>query len=529
MKKIDWHTFYKKKSFWVRFLRFALQVVAFFLLPGLFIQAFLGIGTLIQDICVGSYSGLASALFPTVLLLLVTILFGRFFCGYLCAFGSLSDGMTFIGHDLFGLKTRMPEKVDQILKYMKYAVLLAFFIAFFFTLTPMGDWDPWSSFGTLFTIPMSAENYKTAFTTLLPGTLILLAILIVEIFYQRFFCRYLCPMGALFSLASLLRITKIKKERSHCGICRICANACPMGIPTYKYDVIKSGECIDCLECALSCPRSNPEVTPLPKKAGYWAMSVLSVSTIGLYYLGNIAVNNIFATATIANGTAYADGVYQGSGQGFRGTVTVEVTISGGKITSITTVSESDDAQYDNAFSTLVPEIIANQSTSGVNTVSNATYSSKGILAAVSDALSQASTSSSSTLTSTSSASTASTSKATSTSVTVSVSTSTSSSTATTVTYKDGTYQGSGTGYHNGTITLSVTISGGKITTITTVSESDSSSDSHENHYQTAFDTIIPKIIANQSTSGVNTVSGCTFSSNGILTAVKAALALAAA
>jgi uncharacterized protein with FMN-binding domain len=336
-------------------------------------------------------------------------------------------------------------------------------------------------------------------------------------------------MGSLFSLASLLRITKIKKERSHCGICRICANACPMGIPTYKYDVIKSGECIDCLECALSCPRSNPEVTPLPKKAGYWAMSVLSVSTIGLYYLGNIAVNNIFATATVANGTAYADGVYQGSGQGFRGMVTVEVTITGGKITSITTVSESDDAQYDNAFSTLVPEIIANQSTSGVNTVSNATYSSKGILAAVSDALSQASTSSSSTLTSTSSASTASTSKATSTSVTVSVSTSTSSSTATTVTYKDGTYQGSGTGYHNDTITLSVTISGGKITTITTVSESDSSSDSHENHYQTAFDTIIPEIIANQSTSGVNTVSGCTFSSNGILTAVKAALALAAA
>jgi uncharacterized protein with FMN-binding domain len=112
----------------------------------------------------------------------------------------------------------------------------------------------------------------------------------------------------------------------------------------------------------------------------------LSVSTIGLYYLGNIAVNNIFATATIANGTAYADGVYQGSGQGFQGTVTVEVTISGGKITTITTVSESDDAQYDNAFSTLVPEIIANQSTSGVNTVSNATYSSKGILAAVSDA-----------------------------------------------------------------------------------------------------------------------------------------------
>jgi uncharacterized protein with FMN-binding domain len=256
-------------------------------------------------------------------------------------------------------------------------------------------------------------------------------------------------------------------------------------------------------------------------------MSVLSVSTIGLYYLGNIAVNNIFATATIANGTAYADGVYQGSGQGFQGTVTVEVTISGGKITSITTVSESDDAEYDNAFSTLVPEIIANQSTSGVNTVSNATYSSKGILAAVSDALSQASTSSSSTLTSTSSASTASTSKATSTSVTVSVTTS--SSTATAVTYKDGTYQGSGTGYHNGTITLSVTISGGKITTITTVSESDSSSDSHENHYQTAFDTIIPKTIANQSTSGVNTVSGCTFSSNGILTAVKAALALAAA
>ena len=83
------------------------------------------------------------------------------------------------------------------------------------------------------------------------------------------------------------------------------------------------------------------------------------------------------------------DGVYTGSGTGFSGAITVQVTVAGGKITAIQIVSSGDDAAYLNRAQAVIPSVIAAQSTS-VDTVSGATYSSKGILMAIRNALVQA-------------------------------------------------------------------------------------------------------------------------------------------
>ena len=94
-------------------------------------------------------------------------------------------------------------------------------------------------------------------------------------------------------------------------------------------------------------------------------------------------------TAASVSGS-YMDGTYQGSGYGFRGTTTVTVVVSGGKITTITVNSYRDDKQYfDRAYSTVTKEIISSQSTD-VDAVSGATYSSNGIMKAVANALSKA-------------------------------------------------------------------------------------------------------------------------------------------
>ena len=95
------------------------------------------------------------------------------------------------------------------------------------------------------------------------------------------------------------------------------------------------------------------------------------------------------ATTPAATGK-YKDGTYSGSGTGFRGTTTVSVAVSGGKITKVTTLSYKDDQQYySRAFSTISGEVIGAQSSS-VDTVSGATYSSRGIILAVAKALSGA-------------------------------------------------------------------------------------------------------------------------------------------
>ena len=206
--------------------------------------------------------------------------------------------------------------------------------------------------------------------------------------------------------------------------------------------------------------------------------------------------------------------------QGFGGTTKVSVTIADGKITNIETLSNGDDRQYfDRASGTIIKNILSKQSTS-VDTVSGATFSSKGIISAVKDALNQASVSDSNSDTSNNTSvtkdetvtSNATESAKSATSNTVDNSKTTSSN------YKDGTYTGSGTGFDGATTKISVTIANGKITNIKTISNGDT-----PEFYNQASNGIINKMISTQSAS-VDTVSGATFSSNGIISAVKNAL-----
>ena len=437
----------KKKINVLQIIRNAIQLVCFLLLPGLFIDSFNGIKTAVLALSgdTASIATILPAIFPSVLLIIATVIFGRFFCGFMCAFGTLGDAIHFLGRKVFKLNYRMPEDVDKKLKWVKY-ILLAFLI--FTWITGIGvfaGWSPWDAFGSLLTLP---PDFSYAFTSLTIGTILLLFIVIGSLFVERFFCRYLCPMGAIFSLASLLKIAKIKKTRTNCGKCKVCSNNCKMGIPLYQSDVVSSGECIACMKCVSACPRSNVKFTVASKDAAPLMASVAAASMLGLYYVGNLgvsaftnnynqveisdtlsepdtaeasasassegesvetvtpstpvttdvpsstAVPTTTAPAPDTTGTAasvYADGTYTGSGTGFHnGTTTVSVTISGGQITDIKTVSTQDDGPYySRAFSTISSEIISAQSSS-VDAVSGATFSSKGIMSAVADALSQA-------------------------------------------------------------------------------------------------------------------------------------------
>ena len=201
----------------------------------------------------------------------------------------------------------------------------------------------------------------------------------------------------------------------------------------------------------------------------------------------------------------YKDGTYTGSAAGFRGNITVSVTISGGKIASISVVSApGNDEPYLSTAKTLIAKVLAKQSPNGVDTVSGATYSSNGILNAIKNALTKAAGGT--------------VSETPSSGGTTGGDTSPSKLDKDTYTgtYKDGTYTGTGKGY-KGTVTAKVTISGGKIKTID-VSGSDDAA-----YFGKAKNGIVSKIISGQSTN-VDTVSGATYSSNGIISAVRNAL-----
>lgn len=203
------------------------------------------------------------------------------------------------------------------------------------------------------------------------------------------------------------------------------------------------------------------------------------------------------------------DGVYTGSGTGFSGTITVQVTVAGGKITAIQIVSSGDDAAYLNRAQAVIPSVIAAQSTS-VDTVSGATYSSKGILMAIHNALVQA---------------TGGLAQAVAPAASSGTSSSKPHTTITTVTptngYADGVYLGEGEGYE-GPMTVRVTVFAGKVTSIELLSSMDD-----EPYFGRAWATVPGRIIAAQTTS-VDAVSGATYSSEGIRDAVNNALKKAA-
>lgn len=204
------------------------------------------------------------------------------------------------------------------------------------------------------------------------------------------------------------------------------------------------------------------------------------------------------------------DGTYTGSGQGYKSTITVEVTISGGKITAIDVVSQDDDEPYFSNAKTLISQVIAKQSTS-VDTVSGATYSSKGILVAIKNALDKAA---GGTGTETNAGGQAAIS-----SESAKQHTALNPTEAPSDGYVDGVYTGSGEGYKS-TITVAVTISGGKISQIDVVSQDDDA------EYFSRAQGLIAQVLAKQSTA-VDVVSGATFSSEGILSAVEDALSKA--
>ena len=207
------------------------------------------------------------------------------------------------------------------------------------------------------------------------------------------------------------------------------------------------------------------------------------------------------SVTTVEEPDDYIDGTYYGIGTGFGGPLKVKVKISGGKITSIQIVENSDGSSYISKASAVISSILSKQSTN-VDTVSGATYSSVGIIQAVRNALSQAAVSGSSTgniVPDNNSGS------------------SEDSSVIGTVPYKEGIYYGTGEGY-NGDVSVAVVIQEHTMKAILITEKSDDDA-----FFNRAME-VVKKVIRTQKTDGVDAVSGATYSSNGILDAIRNAL-----
>ena len=493
-------------------IRHIVQIISAIIYPGLFIITWNSIGSIYKLLITGNIS-LNTILSPLLIILSIipiTIIWGRFFCSYVCTFGFMHELINKLGNLLEVKKIKINYKTDRYLKYIKYIIILISIIIWTVD-TNISSISPWNTFGIL----VSLKNYSNLISV---GGLVLLIIMFVSLFIDRFFCRYLCPLGGLFSAISTNRLFKIKKNKNCIG-CNKCNRVCPMNINVNNdtNNILNSGECIDCFECIGSCPKNALYTTTNEAING----TVAGLSILGLTYIGNVVTNNTGVQSSYKEKTttgSFKDGTYKGVGQGYRGETEVKVVVENGNISSITIESYKDDTQFFNkAKNTIINEIIDSQSTN-VKTVSGATYSSKGIIDAVSNALNNmvyidsnsnanANTNNNSNTNSNSNSNEKSNSNSNSNSSTNSLDFNN---------LKDGTYTGTGKG-RNGNIEVTVKVNNSKVESITI------NSSQEDVQYFNRASSIIDSVIDKQSLN-VSKVSGATMSSNGILEAIANAL-----
>lgn len=381
--------FLKNKK--INWIKVVIQILSFALIPGLFEGEFAAVGNIVSCIYKGniSWESVKYSVWMLVATVPATVLVGRFFCGFFCSFGAVQDLLWFGSHRLRALfpGKRNLKKADRIFRFAKYAVLFYFIIFIWSGVTAVKTAGPWQVFGQY----VSFGHWPGLKPLLSVGGVLLLFIFIGSLFVQRFFCRYFCPMGAIYSLISQTSFLKIDKPREECGKCHLCTSKCTMGMDLTKKDRIAGGECISCQKCVSWCPKGNVHFRSRYGVLIGVGVTCATIMVSQLLIAGNLAkektADSVKKTAENDAGGNFQNGIYTGTGEGYRGKVTVTVKVADGKITELVLDDYADDKSYmERAKNRIFQEMISRQNTD-VDAVSGATYSSNGLIEAVNKAL----------------------------------------------------------------------------------------------------------------------------------------------
>ena len=381
--------FLKNKK--INWIKVVIQILSFALIPGLFEGEFAAVGNIVSCIYKGNISWESVKYSVWMLLATVpaTVLVGRFFCGFFCSFGAVQDLLWLGSHRLRALfpGKRNLKKADRIFRFAKYAVIFYFIIFIWSGVTAVKTAGPWQVFGQY----VSFGHWPGLKPLLSVGGVLLLLIFIGSLFVQRFFCRYFCPMGAIYSLISQTSFLKIDKPREECGKCHLCTSKCTMGMDLTKKDRIAGGECISCQKCVSWCPKGNAHFRSRYGVLIGVGVTCATIMVSQLLIAGNLAkektADSVKKTAENDAGGNFQNGIYTGTGEGYRGKVTVTVKVADGKITELVLDDYADDKSYmERAKNRIFQEMISRQNTD-VDAVSGATYSSNGLIEAVNKAL----------------------------------------------------------------------------------------------------------------------------------------------
>ncbi len=235
------------------------------------------------------FTGIVDPVHPSGFILFVAVLgvslaVKKGFCGWICPIGTISQYTWMAGEKILGRNFRIHRFTDISLRSLKY-VLLGFFLVFIgIAMAP--------NMMLLFFI---TDYYKVVdvrmmkfFAEMSALTLwILVALVALSVLYKNFWCRYLCPYGALLGLLSRLSPFKVRRNESKCSHCHACTRHCPALIDVENKTVVKSEECYGCMTCVSRCRSDGALDLSLRVGKKIWIVKpwLFPIILIALFYL----------------------------------------------------------------------------------------------------------------------------------------------------------------------------------------------------------------------------------------------------
>ena len=296
------------------------------------------------------WGGITRSIALTISITLTALLLGRFFCGFLCPVGSLQDGIRFLAGKLGVKKKKLPSIGIVKPESIKYVVLIELIILSTIGLGSRASAvSPWLVYLNVF----AGFRIHT-------GLIILVLIVLFSVFFNRVFCRCFCPLGAFQALLNAISPLKISKGKS-CHGCQLCLKDCPVDIIVDNEETV-SPECVNCLKCTeASCIKGSPgyQVVFAGKTIRNKTYLIASLLLFLVLFIMLPLSGNYKSAQGAMDLGQLRDGIYQGIGVGFGGSITISTTVIDNRISNIEITSHREtQGYYEEVFKTMTKEII---------------------------------------------------------------------------------------------------------------------------------------------------------------------------
>ena len=260
--------------------------------PG--VEAFLPVSSLIS-LKYWALTGIINTIHPSGLVILLLILvtglvLKKAFCSWVCPFSLVSEYLAKIHKIIFRKTKSLPVWLDYPLRSIKYLLLFFFARAIFVVMDVLSlekfIYSPYNKVADIKMLKFFTDMSELTFW-------VLLILIVLSTLIPYFWCRYLCPYGALIGFTSLFSVFKINRNEASCIDCAKCAKVCPARLQVDKVKTVFSDECHACLRCVDVCPvkdtlyisaGNSPRKSKIQRK-------MFAAAVIGLFLIGSLTAN----------------------------------------------------------------------------------------------------------------------------------------------------------------------------------------------------------------------------------------------